>query len=406
MIPSMTKAYSENGWLCRCVFTLPSAIFWAWTICRVLGFAQSGDARMWIWISVLPLLPFLWAVMEEREQLQRRSLPSLLKALGYTIGDSFLYFPGGLVWVSARVVAALAKIARCGVCFVLFSQRAGVASMMLLVLVGVLLAQSLVTGPAIAIFASILAVLIFEVLLLRGMRWAFNPAQRLWSVLPVNVALKAVAYLFDAASVALEIQEEHSHEDDTMVGSGSEDGERSRVEVRVAVCRWLSQVGKRMARAIPTSRTRLVQTLIAGWLVLSLIAVFVFAVLFYSFDRAGIPMIRAITSSNGLGKYVAASTAVFTRAPIASVDPLNTWGLLLCALELANSLALLGLFIALVIRVVPHDSQNLNQLDTASIEFDEKLDNVIERLHRDLEKTVRTEEPKTAESKNPSKSAS
>jgi len=144
-----------------------------------------------------------------------------------------------------------------------------------------------------------------------------------------------------------------------------------------------------MRRLIPQTRGQLFPVLMASWLALTTLAILLFAICFYSLAGIGLPVLDFSGASGCLWCNLAASLAVFTTAPISNVSPTSAWGLFICGVEVADALLLLGLFLALLMRLVPHDSaRGLEKIETAVKEMNEEIEATLELASKEFDRRV------------------
>jgi len=259
------------------------------------------------------------------------------------------------------------------------------ASILVSVLVLAGAAQVWLRYSPVVIAAICIAIIVLQILLFRAFLWVYRPEERIKSFVILAAAIRLVVVVlrffeFALSKVKHRASDGHSLQEDAGTGMDETDTETQLEEIRIV----LRLVGG-MQRLIPQTRGQLFPILMASWLALAALAIVVYGICFYSLAGIGLPVVDFSGGSGCLWCNLAASLAVFTTAPISNVSLTSAWGLFICGVEVADALLLLGLFLALLMRLVPHDSaRELEKIETAVKEMNEKFETRLELAFKEF----------------------
>ena len=274
-----------------------------------------------------------------------------------------------------RVAGFLLRLPVLSLRYAIFSNTSGIASILVAVLVLAGVVQALVRYLPVLIAAVCFGIVVLQILLFRAFLWVYRPEKRIKSfvILAGGIGIIVVVLRvleFALSKVKQRASDGHSRPEDAGTGMDETDTETQRDEIRIV----LRLVGG-IQRLIPQTRGQLFPVLMASWLALAALAIVVYGICFYSLAGIGLPVVDFSGGSGCLWCNLAASLAVFTTAPISNVSLTSAWGLFICGIEVADALLLLGLFLALLMRLVPHDSaRELEKIETAVKEMNEKVE--------------------------------
>ena len=125
--------------------------------------------------------------------------------------------------------------------------------------------------------------------------------------------------------------------------------------------------------------------MIVSWLILAASVVVVFGITIHSLAASGYPVVGVDGGRGALWQSISASFTIFTTAPIADVAPVSAIGFGLSVVEVLDALFLVGLFVALVIRLVPGDpAQGFERLEKAISDMNEEVEKRLSVVARQI----------------------
>ncbi len=267
----------------------------------------------------------------------------------------------------------------------LLSNRTGMASILVAILVLAGVVQACLRYSPVVMAAVCIGIVVLQILLFRAFLWVYRPEVRIKSFVFLAAAIGVIVAVFRLVEFGLSkvkhrASDGHSLPEDPGTGMDETDTETQLKEIRIVL-----RLGRGIWRLIPQTRGQLFPVLMASWLALTTVAILLFAICFYSLARIGLPVLEFSGGSGCLWCNLAASLAVFTTAPISNVSLTSAWGLFICGVEVADALLLLGLFLALLMRLVPHDSaRGLEKIETAVKEMNEKVETRLELAFKEF----------------------
>ena len=267
----------------------------------------------------------------------------------------------------------------------LLSNRTGMASILVAILVLAGVVQACLRYSPVVMAAVCIGIVVLQILLFRAFLWVYRPEVRIKCFVFLAAAIGLVVALlrlleFALSKVKHRTPDGHSLPEDAGTGIDQGDSETQLKAILVVL-----RLACGMRRLIPQTRGQLFPVLMASWLALTTLAILLFAICFYSLAGIGLPVLDFSGGSGCLWCNLAASLAVFTTAPISNVSPTSAWGLFICGVEVADALLLLGLFLALLMRLVPHDpARGLEKIETAVKEMNEEIEARLELAFKEF----------------------
>jgi hypothetical protein len=264
------------------------------------------------------------------------------------------------------------------------------ASILVAVLVLAGVVQALLRYLPVLIAAVCIGIVVLQILLFRAFLWVYRPEERIKSFVVFGKVIAFMVALFRIFERALLSNVKRSAPDGDSLSEDAGTGiDQDDSKTNLKVIRGVLRLGRGMRRLIPQTRAQLFPVLMASWLALAILAILLFAICFYSLARIGLPVLEFSGGSGCLWCNLAASLAVFTTAPISNVSLISAWGLFICGIEVADALLLLGFFLALLMRLVPHDSvRELEKIETALKEMNEDIEVIVELGLEEVERIV------------------
>jgi len=237
----------------------------------------------------------------------------------------------------------------------------------------------LVNHQMVVMASSVLNLAVVHFLILRTLRWAFRPASPLRAVVRRALAGSAVllllGMLFRALGKAPTDTAETLHS--SLMGKPMPTTQEHLAQLGDG---FMKQAQVRASR-IPLGQERLIVFLVAMWVALGAGIVFSYASVYFGLSKAGILLFGSATSSGGLTSFVAASLAIFTTAPIASVTSAGYTGLVLSAFQVLDAGLMVVLFLSLVLRALPRDSaKEVEEVERFGDEKTKKLEELQDQL--------------------------
>jgi len=306
-----------------------SGLFSSW--CLVVLLVRPGwiwhASMAWIW--AVPFLVYLGLSRKERKATANPTRKKLLVALSVVI-TSYLYVPGVLVRIVWRFLGRVIGFLRwtlSAICSALANESAWV-DVALIPGISVSWIAALVWANSFAKAAAVsLMMLLLFTALIRILVWACHP---------VRPAKKAFEFLRTWAII-------HVWLGKLMVSVASLSGRDDLKKQGEALVRQ----SQRAIHLVPTSESGFMPVLVFSWLGACAIAVFSYAVVLHVLPELGIQIHEASSSDAGsLLNAIVRSLAVFTTAPIASIQPTGGFGIAFCAVEISHAAILTILFLA------------------------------------------------------------
>lgn len=254
-----------------------------------------------------------------------------------------------------RFISLLLRSPVCLIHFVPFSNRQGVATILLAGLAISIVSETFLAYPPLVKTSICIGIGALEILPFRAFLWIYRPERRIKSFIVLGVVFDLLMAVFRLADHAIRKSTDSEANGKNIEGKTVSDP-KQKSERQLRIIRILLSTGRSAKRLVPQTGKQLYPILMASWLVLTVLVVLVFAMCFYSFSEIEQPVLEIIGNSGSFLHFLGASLAVFTTAPVSTVYPLDTWGLSFCDIEITDALLLLGLFLAMLIRLVPHDS--------------------------------------------------
>jgi len=308
------------------------------------------------------------------------------------IQGAIRHIAAAIFWVIRRVFQLtkfLLRLPALSLSRALLSDRTGIASILTAILVLASFIQTCLDYSPAVIVAVCTGIVVLQILLFRAFLWVYKPEVRIKSFVLLAAAIGLVvallrAFEFTLGKVKQQAPDGNPHSKDTGTDIGQDDRKTQLMGIHVA-----RRLMHGVFKLIPRTRGQLFPLLMASWLGLTTLVIFVYGICFYSLAGIGIPV---LVFSGGSGCFwcgIAASLAIFTTTPISNVALTNAWGLFICGVEVADALLLLGLFLALLIRLVPHDSaRGLEKIEAAVKKLNEATEARLELASKEFDKRV------------------
>ena len=258
--------------------------------------------------------------------------------------------------------------------FLVFSDLPGVASLLwgASFISGIV---QVVSGSYPIVLAAVcIGMIALHALLARAFLWAYRPDTRLRKLLPSSLSLYIVVQLLKLVEFAQRHSGGRTPDMQTTAGGTTNPARDERKPTRgsARVVLRLFSWGLRM---FPQTRSNLFSTILLSWAALTLAVVIYFAIVFHSLARVGHPVVEGTGLLSGFWHNLASSMALFTSAPVARVSPTGVYGLLLSGIEAVDALLLLGLFLALIVRLVPRESEEkLHEIELVLADMHDRVE--------------------------------
>ena len=250
-------------------------------------------------------------------------------------------------------------------------------------LVVVAVAQTFSLPPAAALSAALIGVSVVQVLLFRAFLWVYRPLERVRSFVVLSAAVALMAAIFRVLELGLRRSSVTASEQSTC--APDLDTRTKEREAQLAAVRVIQFLARGVRRVIPQTRKQLFPMMIVSWLILAASVVVVFGITIHSLAASGYPVVGVDGGRGALWQSISASFTIFTTAPIADVAPVSAIGFGLSVVEVLDALFLVGLFVALVIRLVPGDpAQGFERLEKAISDMNEEVEKRLSVVARQI----------------------
>ena len=264
----------------------------------------------------------------------------------------------------------------------LLSDRTRMALIRIVILALASVIQVYLRYSPVVMAAVCIDIVALQIMLFRAFLWVYRPEVRIKSFVIFAAYIGLVNGLFGVFEVLALSRVQHRASDGPSIaedaGTAIDEGD---TEIQLTSIRLMRCLMRGMRRLIPETRGQLFPVLMASWLALATLAIVVYGICFYSLAGIGLPVVDFSGSSGCLWCNLAASLAVFTTAPLSNVSLTSAWGLFICGVEVADALLLLGLFLALLMRLVPHDSaRELEKIEMAVNDVNKEVEMRFEHL--------------------------
>ena len=341
----------------RAVLALGSGVFIAWLLLVIFLHPdwRWHCAFMWVWVVPLALSLLMMPIRPKGEGTSRRSL--FLVSL--EVVEAYVYLPLRIVSLACRLVWRVGRItgrftspvtSRLG-------GEAGILDFLVVLALAGCWIAALVPMPLPARIAAIsLTVALTETLVLRLLVWAFHPVRPLVNAFEF---VRIFAIAFAAIGKAL-----------VVLGREDKGSDQFRLGQK------LVRAAESLVSRVPSTEGAFLCILISFWLGASVLVINSFAIAAYALRALGLPIyVTSAATGSAFVDSLVSSLAVFSTAPIASIDPTGRAGVVLVALEISNAALLTLLFLALFLRAMSREGEGeLEVLRKKQVEFTGLLD--------------------------------
>jgi len=329
-------------------------------------------------------MTFAWRVVVSREHFKAQSTLSTAAALVGLFFRCYMHFPVSVLLIFFQVTRQMWRVATEG--FGTFVKALGsdpgvVDVAIVLALVLTWCVNLLVNHRMVVMTSSVLNLVVVHFLILRTLRWAFRPAAPMLAVLRRTLTMSAFLMFLGMVFRALGKAPTHADRTDTLYSSLMGKTMPTTRDRLAELGEAFTREAQARASRIPVKQERLIVFLVAMWVTLDAGIVFSYASVYFGLSKAGILLFGASTSSGGLTSFVAASLAIFTTAPVASVTSAGYTGLVLSAFQVLDAGLMVVLFLSLVLRALPRDSaKEVEEVERFGDEKKKKLKELQDQL--------------------------
>lgn len=278
----------------------------------------------------------------------------------------------------------------------LLSDKAGVATILVLLLAAAIAAQMSVRHSNVTIAAVCVGLGALQILLFRAFLWVYKPAQRMRSFVILTASFTLLIALFRLLEAAAARRTKRVSEADPAGNrlEADEDEGKTHEELVVVVLHFVLRLARGTRRLIPQTRAQLFPILILSWFALAGCVILSFGVSFHSLAVTGFQVLDFSGSHECLWCNITGSFSIFTTAPLSSAIPVSPWALLMCGVEAVDALLLLGLFVSLLMRLVPYDAaRGLEKIEQSLKELNDKVDEKLDAAIQELDTIVASGAP-------------
>lgn len=266
--------------------------------------------------------------------------------------------------------------------------------MLLVVVIGSLVVLARRPTVWLTVSCTALGCLALQMLVFRLFQWVYKPIERVSRLGTLRLVSVLLNVLFAMIRHALELESRSR----VKCEAEAEASDPARDETNLTAVRFVEFLANRTRKLIPQTRQQLFPLLIAFWFLLALLVIAFFGGVYFSSGALEFGVPSFAISPNDLWISILGSFGVFTGTSIGDSFRATTLGLVLYAVEVVDALFLVGLFLALVIRLVPYDAgERFTDLEAALDEFDEEVAVMLEISQEEIEgRLLQEEEEKEA----------